>query len=488
MKILLISHANGARAWETALVARLTARGWGVATDTVQLASTRHPIDALLRLEARRFGDGPATLGPPPAGAGIDGPPDIIVDLTGQAPAGAAPTLTIDWSGAAGFADGLARSLVSEQLPLLVARRDGRPVAVARPMLSDRLWLSRAATDLLAGAIGLIEHCVARFALDQLTDIVPADPSLPAVRGGVQGAYLRSLLPGLARRAIGKLGRKAFDWQVGYRPAPAPGAVIGDARFEGLGFTVLPDDGSRFYADPFLYTDDAGCWLFVEAYPFAAAKGVIAVAALGADGRFGAPRTVLEERHHLSYPQVFAMAGEVYMLPESGAGRELVLYRARSFPDDWVRDTVLLEGVELGDMTLLVRDGRYWLFGTERRGAFGSVSDTMVVYMADQLRGPYSPHPLNPILIDRAAARPGGVFLRKDGRTYLPVQDGTESYGDGLGFAELLVLDETHVQFAPPVPIRPGPALDLPIHTFNSGGGYEVVDWFARPSTRRGSA
>ncbi|MBU1307441.1 MAG: hypothetical protein KKF33_18205, partial [Alphaproteobacteria bacterium] len=210
--------------------------------------------------------------------------------------------------------------------------------------------------------------------------------------------------------------------------------------------------------------------------PYATARGVISVAEQRSDGHFDVPQVVLEEPYHLSYPQVFAHAGDMFMLPESGGANRLVLYRAISFPDQWAVDTVLIEGRDINDATLLERDGKFWLFATERRGA-GSASDTMVVYAASDLRGPWSPHKLNPIAIDCAASRPGGAFIARDGRTFLPVQDGTTSYGGGLALMELLQLDDDAVEFAAPVPIRSGTAWPVAgIHTLNKSGRVEVVD------------
>src|SRR5690606_7713123 len=105
-------------------------------------------------------------------------------------------------------------------------------------------------------------------------------------------------------------------------------------------------------------------------------------AELQPDGTFSTPRVVLEEPHHLSYPQVFAYKRKVYMIPESSGADELVLYRAEHFPDRWVREAVLVRGRKLNDMTLLVRDDRLWIIGTEQVGR-GSASDTMVIWSAD---------------------------------------------------------------------------------------------------------
>jgi hypothetical protein len=166
----------------------------------------------------------------------------------------------------------------------------------------------------------------------------------------------------------------------------------------------------------------------------------------------------------------------VFMIPESGAAQEVVLYRADPFPDRWLREAVLIEGRTFSDATLFVHQGRYWMFGTERFNG-GSPSDTMAVYHATSLRGPWLPHPLNPILIDRSGARPGGRIIEKDGKFFLPVQDGAEAYGAGLGLREILVLDTSDIRFGPVQPIQDaagkGPAS---LHTLNRVGRLEVID------------
>jgi hypothetical protein len=173
---------------------------------------------------------------------------------------------------------------------------------------------------------------------------------------------------------------------------------------------------------------------------------------------------------------VFARGGQVWMIPESVGARAVLLYRAERFPDRWVRHATLIPDRELSDATLLDHDGRLWLFATDRDG-LGSTSDTLVVYSAERLEGPWQPHPMNPIRIDRRGARPGGAFVRAGDRLLLPVQDGTLGYGGGLGFSELLQLDAETVRLGPPVPLDP--AGDWPhrqVHTYNRAGGIEVID------------
>jgi hypothetical protein len=476
--ILIIVDASTARAWHGELFRRLTASGHRLAVHhTAAPVSGSRSLDLILKLEHSRAPRSLALPAPVPEVA-ERGAPDLIIDLWGGVSRRDAPVLTVEFDGQRDLAAGLSAMLASGVRPELTARIDGVAVAEARPMIGDRVWLSRAASDVLAGAITLMEMCVQRFVTGQLPPLATAAPQVPQRSGrDLLARYLPHLLIHLGKRALARLTtRRPFYWRTAYRLIDGPG-VAETLRIDGQPFIELADDGQRFYADPFVIEWQGRQYLFVEEYPYALGRGIISVAELGADGRFETPRPVLEEPDHLSYPQVFAHDGEVYMIPESSGASELVLYRAEHFPHSWVREAVLVTGARLNDMTLLVRDNRFWLFGTEQRGQ-GSASDTMVAYSARALAGPWTPHPMNPILIDRRAARPGGPFITgADGRTYLPLQNGTDTYGGGLGMAELLGLTDDEVQFGPVEHIEPGDAWARSgIHTLSRAGRLEVID------------
>ena len=480
--ILIIVDTATLRAWHQALLERLEATGARLLVQQVPVAQREgRALDLLLSLERGRPPQSLALPAPPPAPRQAAGSADLTIDLTGCSAHGHAPVLTVDFDGQRGLSAGLAAMLAGGVRPILTARLNGVAVATARPMIGDRVWLSRAASDLCAGAVTLLEMCVKRFAAGRLLPMAQPAPPAPQRRGrDLAWRYLPHLLAGLGRRALGRLGGgRPFYWRTAHRLIEGPGLAesLGVSPTPGPAFTELADDGQRFYADPFVFEWQGRLCLFVEEYPYALGRGIISVAECRPDGSMETPRAVLEEPHHLSYPQVFAHDGEVYMIPESSGGNELVLYRAEPFPHSWVREAVLVAGRKLNDMTLLIRDDRFWLIGTEQRG-MGSASDTMVVYSARALAGPWSPHPMNPILIDRRAARPGGPFIvTPEGRTFLPLQDGTETYGGGLGIAELLVLSDDDVQFGPLRPVAPGAAWARSgIHTLSRSGRLEVID------------
>jgi hypothetical protein len=480
--ILIICDPVEWRQWHSEILRRLMRAGYSIGVRYRRGTAHDRQLDRILRFEGTRAADSLARLDIPPVELQAS-VPDLVLDFTSKAEKQAAPVLSIDINGHSELSAGLAAWLANGSVQL-VAHLDGAPVLLANPMLDDRVWLGRAATGLLAGAATLVEMCIQRFAADQLKPIAPP-PLVPAVIGGIAGHYVRHLATALGQRVWHRLTRRRpFYWQTAYRFIDGPD-VAEAGSISGAAFTELPDDGTRFYADPFAFEWEGKPFLFVEDFPYEQGRGVISVAELGPDGRFGKPRPAIVEAHHLSYPQVFARDGEIYMIPEGSGARELVLYRAVEFPLKWERAAVLVSGRRLNDMTLLERDGRFWLIGTEQVGR-GSASDTLVAWSATNLTGPWTPHRQNPIRIDSRAARPGGRFIERDGKLLLPLQDGSSSYGGGLGLAELEALNEDEVRFGPVSSIGMGDAwADRSIHTLTRAGRLEAIDSADLPRARR---
>ena len=470
MNIVSIIAPQQYRRWQAEVITRLGAAGHAVA-----VRHGTHPrtaaFDAIVGIEGGRFGIMLASLVPAiPERLGVA--PDLVVDFTGAEPRGAIPSLTIGFDGHGSVA-AAAAAWGSPPEPVLTVMLDGRPVAIGRPMVEDQLWLSKALDDVLARAVTLMVASVERFAAHRLSPLAEAVP--PATPSGrLLAHYLPRLTAGLLRRRWHKLRYRPFYWQTAYRLIDGPG-VAETGGLDGVPWTVLPDDGERFYADPFVFAHDGRSFVFVEDFPYATEKGVLAVAELGPDGMLGVPKLVLEEPHHLSYPQVFARDGEIWMLPESCAADQLVLYRAAPFPDHWVREAVLLDGIEIADATLVEHGDRLWLIGSVRDG-LGSSSDTMAVYSAERLTGPWTAHRDNPIRIDRAAARPGGAFIRASGKLLLPLQDCIRRYGDSLGLAEVQELSEAAVRLGTPQAITAAASWPDGLHTINRLGRLEVID------------
>ncbi|MFS8046083.1 hypothetical protein [Rhizobium sp. BR 314] len=472
------------RMWQKIIVQRLQAAAYDISVSHgAEAAGWPATVNAALRLERRIFRRRDPGLGsrvPEIPVSFRNDAADLRLDLAGNAPSSEIPTITLRFDGSP-FDIAVPTAVASGALPAIEAVLDGRSVmGRALPMVDRRESTALSVEDVLARAITLAVSVVRALVEHRLPMGGPRPDSASNVTEtdrGFASAYLARALPRLGAETMRRLRFRHAHWRVGYRFVDGPGVAATCAL--GNGWSVLPDAGDHFYADPFAFRWHDRYFLFVEDYPHATRKAVISVVAFDSDGKPQEPRCVLEEPYHLSYPQVFEHDGAIWMLPEASASEKLTLYRSVDFPDRWLPEAVLIHG-EISDATLLEHGGRLWLFATSRDG-YGSTSDTLVVFHAERLAGPWKPHPLNPVLIDRRMARPGGAFIRDESnRIFLPVQDGTLGYGGGLGLSELLELDEQTIRLTAPRPIDALGDWPYPkIHTLNRSSRLEVIDGIA---------
>ena len=201
-------------------------------------------------------------------------------------------------------------------------------------------------------------------------------------------------------------------------------------------FITIPDDGDSYYADPFPFNNDGEHWLFVEEFELKRDRGIISCMPVAIGGRAGLPKPALVRPYHLSHPFLFRSDGAIYMLPETGSNRTVELYRARSFPFDWVIHQVLMKDIELYDATLFRHSNRWWMFGTIVHDE-GSHHDELAIFYSDHLEGPWKPHKLNPVKSDCRSARPAGQIIRRGGQLLRPAQDCENGYGAAIVWSEI---------------------------------------------------
>lgn len=224
-------------------------------------------------------------------------------------------------------------------------------------------------------------------------------------------------------------------WRAGFVPASITN-LLDPAAWKPLASQIawLPDPGRwRFLADPFGLQRAGKTHVFVEAFDYRTQHGVIEHHELSADLTWSGGSTVLRLPHHLSYPFIVEDGGEVFMVPEQYRANEIVLYRARRFPDEWVRETALLSGIPGAEPSLIRYEDRWWMFFTVV--SHGKDLRELHVAHSPQLTGPWTLFPLNPVVNNLAGGRPGGTpFVGHDGKVTLPVQDCTSTYGGALRF------------------------------------------------------
>lgn len=267
-------------------------------------------------------------------------------------------------------------------------------------------------------------------------------------------------------------------WQVGIVAAPLRD-IVARGTLEGLPLTLFPDLGSfRYAADPFGVWRDGRLHVFVETFDYRVAVGRIEVFVFDAALRFIERLPVLAEPWHLSYPQLLEAEGETWLLPEAAQSGRLTFYRAVDFPTRWeAAFAITLDAVPI-DATPLWHDGRWWLFYTPAGSAAARVSVLHAAH-APRLTGPWTPHPMNPLRIDRAAARPGGTPLLAGGRIVLPVQDSATSYGDAIRLLDVATLTPDAFVATPGARlVAPNAAAPFTrgLHTLSAAGDVTLVD------------
>lgn len=241
---------------------------------------------------------------------------------------------------------------------------------------------------------------------------------------------------------------KTDFWQVGLVPAPI--TALTDPRALAAvrdRIVWLPDPGPwRYLADPFAIQREGCTHVFVEAFDYRTKHAVIEHHELGPDLTWLKKRTALARTFHLSYPFLVEEDGEVFMIPESQRHGEIALYRAKNFPGGWTRERSLLQGVPGAEASLLRHKGHWWMFFTIV-GPKARDQRELHVAHAKQLTGPWELHPQNPVLVDRAGARPGGTpFVDAEGTVILPVQNCSQTYGGAIRFLRFNTLTPDRIE------------------------------------------
>ena len=471
--------------WHLWLIDGLRAIGGaGLCVELVNMRPLPRPMMALLALEKALYGGGHAldriTSEMLPAGAVEPcGDPALTISLAGDG-IGGGNVMTPLFDGMAGE-EGALSAVIDGRAPWLEVMMDGRRVSAGLPAVEEPRIAGRALDNVMARVAEMLAAAARRQLAGKEPCPPPTDERALTKRQAGAGGAARFALASLAAKATARIARLAGGggekWLVGYRRIEAGGGMRDSFRLDEEAYAILPDDGRRYYADPFVFVHEGRHFVFVEEYPYATGKGVISVAELDERGNPATPRVVLEEPFHLSYPHVFAHDGEIWMIPEQEAARRVTLYRCRHFPDEWEPADVLLDGVSASDATVWHDGGRWWMLAATRP-PHASSWDTLSIHMADALQGPWRAHPADPVLTDARAVRPAGEMFTRGGALYRPAQDCAGGYGRGISLCRIGKLDEEC--FLQSVERNLRPSRHAGVHTLNAAGGLEVVDFFGR--------
>jgi hypothetical protein len=210
------------------------------------------------------------------------------------------------------------------------------------------------------------------------------------------------------------------QWTIGIYSARDPFSFDGGHRWFNpvLRAEDVTDVPAKFVADPFLIKEGATWYLFFEVYNRNTKQGDEAVATSTNTYQWDYQQVILDEPFHLSYPYVFKWEGEYYLIPESFEANSVRLYKADVFPTKWSFVTTLVDGGDYVDNSIAYYNGKWWLFSAT------TSNDTLHLFYADQLTGPFVEHPESPIVKGSVhKARSSGRVLVFEDRLYRYTMD-----------------------------------------------------------------
>lgn len=307
----------------------------------------------------------------------------------------------------------------------------------------------------------------------------------PSGARGMGLAYPAGLLGAVGKRAAGivrdRLGRPKDTWEL----------RLGEGtpdRFDPRAARKL-QIARHALADPFLFSHDGTLHVFYETYGRFGGNAWIEVARLDRD-EITPLGTALQCDYHLSFPQVLAHDGQIYMMPETQQANRLEIWRAVRFPQEWTLHATALQGHFPADSSLYRQGSDWWLFtNLSDHHAIQEHSSELYLFKVD---GPdlrkVDPHPLNPVVVGSNVARNAGSVVAAGGKIYRPSQNNSNGiYGYGLNIMRIDRLDTEGYQETRVRAITPA---DLPgasgVHHASFAEGRYVMDVLMRKRSVRG--
>ena len=262
-------------------------------------------------------------------------------------------------------------------------------------------------------------------------------------------------------------------WSVAVRKR-TEGLILSDREAP---FTLIPSTWRTWEADPFLFEHEGTVYVFAEMFDYITRRGGIGYARLD-NGRWSRWKLVIDEPFHMSYPNVFQVGEDIFMIPETGADFTLRLYRAASFPDRWELVKVLARDVRWVDTTFWTEGDR--LFAITRDEADWDNQRDLMLEFNDQ----FEILSITPFMESNLDfSRSGGNFVEQNGLHFRVTQDCSTHYGGGLNFSEFGGSHSHEGGMKPPALRLVADDLRLSkaacwtgLHTYNHSEHYEVVD------------
>ena len=257
-------------------------------------------------------------------------------------------------------------------------------------------------------------------------------------------------------------------WHVAIRNKPI-GSIIED---QSTPFILVPNPRFKWAADPFIVENEGVLYIFAEVFSLMKWKGSIGFCTYK-NGRFSKWKTIIDNKYHFSFPNIYYKDGVFYLMPETSAVKEIAVYRADQFPDSWIKDHIVIQGDRYVDSIWL--KNKYIM--TYRMGDINHLILLKPENNSWAVTDSYSD--------EKKRLRSAGALFCKEGITIRPVQDCSRLYGEAIDFRELVFYEEERLPEeklvyrleAKDIKVQTNKGLNLVgTHTYNGTMHYEVLD------------
>lgn len=262
------------------------------------------------------------------------------------------------------------------------------------------------------------------------------------------------------KRLYGKMFIGGY-WKIAYR----------ERNDKDPQYTLIEAPAGTWVADPLLWEEKGEHYLFVELFDKKQDKAGIAYYKF-IDGKPIFQKQIIEEPYHLSYPCIFSWKGNVFMIPESAAGKTLDLYKAEHFPDKWIKEDNLIHDEKYVDTTVVEKDGSLFAMGYHRiEKGWG-----LTLFLLDMDHRKLIK--ITEKMFSENNGRPAGYILHNE--LLRPAQDCSQVYGESIIWYQIDLLNSTgfqeHVVTKMQVKDISGCGSPDRIHTYSQDSKYAVVD------------
>jgi len=220
-------------------------------------------------------------------------------------------------------------------------------------------------------------------------------------------------------------------------------------------------------------------YCFVEDFDYLKQRGSIAVYEL-ADGGALRVGTALEEGFHLSFPYLFEYQGELFMCPESSENKDIRIYQCIEFPLRWKLKKIAMEKISAADTMIFPKDGKWWMFtNIDALGIGDHCSELFIFFASSPLESEWTPHGLNPVIVDASRARNAGFIM--DGDIYYRCSQGQgfDFYGKQVLINKITELtDHSYQESCSCVVIPTFKAGAVGTHHLHTNGKITVFDFW----------